>query len=125
MLFRSARHRITTAAQQKLARCINGSLSPKRVRMLLISMPLKEQFGRANRLVASNRSPPTSATATRALVTADEELIRSAMLRAGSQVHSIVGVVAMYRSAVDDSPKTTRRLERKLRQFVASGKLSR
>ena len=47
------------------------------------------------------------------------------MLRAGAQVHSIVGIVAMYRSAVDDSPKTARLLERKLRQFVVTGKLSR
>ena len=57
--------------------------------------------------------------------TADEQLIRAAMLRAGAQIHSIVGIVAMYRSAVGDSPKTARPLERKLRQSVASGNLTR
>ena len=58
-------------------------------------------------------------------LTVDEQLIQAAMVRAGAQVHTIVGAVAMYRSAVHDSPKTARLLERNLRQFVAGGKLER
>ena len=58
-------------------------------------------------------------------IAADEQLVRAAMLRAGAQVHSTVGIVAMYRSVIQDSPKTARLLERKLRQFMASGKLGR
>ena len=41
-------------------------------------------------------------------IAADEQLIRAAMLRAGAQIHSIVGIVAMYRSAIQDSRKTAR-----------------
>jgi len=56
---------------------------------------------------------------------ADEALIRSAMLRAGAQVHAIVGLVAMYRSAVQDSPHTALLLQTALRRFVAGAGLSR
>lgn len=55
--------------------------------------------------------------------TVDEQLIRAAIMRAGGQVHTIVGLVAMYRSAVQDSPKKAQLLERKLRQFVAGRRI--
>ena len=55
---------------------------------------------------------------------ADETLIQSAMLRAGAQVHTIVGLIAMCRSAVQDSPDTALMLETELRRFVAGAGLS-
>ena len=52
----------------------------------------------------------------------DEQLLQAAMLRAGAQVHRVVGLIAMYRAATQDSSEAAVQFEKALRRFVATGK---
>ena len=54
----------------------------------------------------------------------DEHLIQAALLKAGAQVHKVVGLIAMYRAAIEDSPEAAAQFEQALRRFVATGKLN-